>query len=78
MKRIVLAYLDLRAQLRLWLAEISHDSALKIVHDAREEMDRSVDFARATQVGLKRAQDDATDAARNVRRHNERTAMGLR
>ncbi len=78
MKRIVLAYLDLRAQLRLWLAEIRHDSALKIVHDARLEMDRSVGFAKATQVGLQRAQDEATVAARNVRRNRERMAMGLR
>lgn len=78
MKRIVLAYLDLRAQVRLWLAEIRHDSALKIADDARGELERANGMARATDVGLKRAQEEALTAARNVRRNNERCAMGLR
>ncbi len=78
MKRIALAYLDLRAQIRLWLAEIRHDSALKIVHDAHQEMERSIGMAKATKVGLERARDEAATAARNVRRNRERMAMGLR
>ena len=78
MRRLILAYLDLRAQVRLFLAEIHHDAALGAVHDARVEVDRSVSFAKATLVGLKVVQVDARHAAMHVRRHRERAAMGLR
>ena len=78
MKRLILAFLDLRAQWALWLAEIHHDGALRAVHDAREEIDRALGMARATKAGLLLAQVDAKHAAMHVRRHRERLAMGLR
>lgn len=78
MKRIILAFLDLRAQLRLFVAEVHHDSALQAVHDARVEMERSVGMAKATAAGLAVARVDAKHAAMHVRRHRERCAMGLR
>lgn len=78
MKRIILGFLDLRAQIRLWLAEIAHDSALGAVHDARQEMDRALGMPRATKAGLAVASVNAKHAAMHVRRHRERCAMGLR
>lgn len=76
-KRIVLCFLDLRAQVRLFSAEVRHDSAIRTVHEAREEMERSVGMAKATLAGLRIAQVDAKHAALHVRRHRERMAMGL-
>jgi len=78
MRRLVLAYLDLRAVGALWLAEIRHHAAVCAEHDAHQELDRSSGFARATQVGLQVAQVNARHAALHVRRHRERAAMGLR
>lgn len=78
MKRFVLAYLDLRAQVRLFFAEIQHDGALRTAHDARVEVDRAVSFAKATRIGLDKARGEARLAAALVRRHRERCAMGLR
>lgn len=78
MKRIILGFLDLRAQVRLWLAEIAHDAAVRTVHEAREELDRAIGMAKATRAGLAVAQVDAKHAAMHVRRHRERCAMGLR
>lgn len=78
MKRIILGFVDLRMQVRLWLAEIRHDGAVRMVHDAHQELDRAIGMAKATQVGLAVAKVDAKHAAMHVRRHRERLAMGLR
>ncbi len=76
-KRIVLAYLDLRAVVNLWLAEIRHDGAVRTANDAEKELARALGYAEATEVGLSVAQVNARHAAMHVRRHRERMAMGL-
>lgn len=77
-KRLRLAFLDLRAQVRLFFAEVQHDGAVRAVHDAHEELDRAVGMARATKAALVVASVDAKHAALHVRRQRERAAMGLR
>lgn len=78
MKRLLLAYADLRAQVILFFAEVHHHSASRIVHEAREELDRAVEVARFTKRGLLSARTDAELAEMQVRRQRQRAAMGLR
>ena len=77
-KRIVLAIADLRAQVRLFFAEVNHHGAKRIVREARQELERAVDLAKHTRQQLLAAQTDAELAAMQVRRQQQRRAMGLR
>lgn len=77
-KRLRFAWLDLRAQVRLFWAEVHHDGAVRALHDAHKEAHRAMEFEQVTRVNLSRAQQAASDAVRDVRRHQQRRAVGLR
>lgn len=77
MKRIILGFLDLRAQVALFIAEIHHDSAVRALHDAQVELERATGMSRYTLGQLRIAQVDAKHAAMHVRRQRQRAAVGL-
>lgn len=78
LKRIKFGLAVLRAQMRLFLAEIHHYSARRIVSESREEMERAVELMKFTRQRLLAAKSDADLAQMQVRRHSQRRAMGLR
>lgn len=77
-KRLVLAVQDFRAQARLLLAMARHDDAVRVLYEARVEVDRAGSLVVATGAGLDQARSDADMAAAKVRRHRQRVAVGLR
>jgi hypothetical protein len=77
-KRLVLAFCDLRAQVRLAFAEIRADDAIRIRAEAVVELQRASDMVAYTDAGLRLARADADAAIRDVRRHYQRAAVGLR
>ena len=77
-KRLVLAVQDLRAQARLLLAMARHDDAVRVLHEARDEVDRAGHLVVATGEDLDRRKSDADLAAAKVRRHRQRVDVGLR
>lgn len=66
------------AQVKLFFAEIHHDSALRTVHNARVELERATAMAKHTKGELRARQEDAVLAGKHVRRWRERMAVGLR
>lgn len=44
--------------IKLFQAEIQHDGAVKIIHEAREEYERAIAMAKHTRKGLLAAQED--------------------
>lgn len=78
MRRFILGYLDLRAQLVLFLAQVRAEDAARVVADAHVEMDRALKVLRHCSGALVRADEDAKLAAMQVRRYRQRAAVGLR
>lgn len=77
-KRLVLAVQDFRAQARLLVAMARHDDAVKVLQEARAEVERAGSLVVLTGADLDRARNDADLAAMKVRRHRQRIAVGLR
>ena len=78
MKRILLAIQDFRAQARLLLAMARHDDAVKVLAEARAEVDRAGALVVLTGADMDKARADAEMACLRVRRHRQRVAVGLR
>lgn len=77
-KRFVLGFLDLLAQVRLFFARIRHEDAVVIIGEAKEEYLRAVEVCHHAGIALRKAEVDAHMAAAKVRRHRQRVAVGLR
>ena len=77
-KRLVLAVQDFRAQARLLIAMARHDDAVKVLQEARAEVERAGTLVIVTGAALDRCRNDADLAAMKVRRHRQRIAVGLR
>lgn len=77
-KRLVLAVQDFRAQARLLIAMARHDDAVKVLQEARAEVERAGTLVVLTGAELDRVRNEAELAAMKVRRHRQRVAVGLR
>lgn len=77
-KRLVLAVQDFRAQARLLVAMARHADAVKVLQEARAEVERAGTLVVLTGAELDRVRNEADLAAMKVRRHRQRVAVGLR
>jgi len=77
-KRVVLALRDLRAQVRLAFAEMRADDAIRIRAEAVVELQRASEMMAISDACLRLARADSEAAIRDVRRHYQRAAVGLR
>jgi len=78
MNRFVLAFLDLRAQWRLFLAEVRYHNAVQALADAAVEHERALRCRDSFGRDVLSASEDARVAALKVRRQQLRSAAGLR
>lgn len=77
MKRHWLRLADRFHTIRLFLAEIEHDNSLRTIHQAREELDRAIYFAKHTQGKLETARANARMAGFEVSREERHRALGI-
>jgi hypothetical protein len=78
MNRFVLAFLDLRAQWRLFFAEVRYQNAVRVLAEAGAEQERALLSRDSFGRDVQSASEDARVAALKVRRQQLRSAAGLR
>ncbi len=77
MKRLFLLAVYKYHRFYLWLAEINHDGAQRVVGEANTELDRAMKLAEHTRAELTTAQENAQRAGYHVLRHDRLKALGV-